>query len=71
MNARQREIVRIKEDIFYYKKYRQNLKKFTFELISKNPNLRFKFYKLLKEIEDITLILEFLENHIYITKKLD
>ena len=56
-----KETRKIEKDILYYEAYRQNLKKFTFEMISEKPNMRLKYYKLLEEVDNMTIKIEALK----------
>jgi hypothetical protein len=62
MSEIREEIKKIDKDIAYFEKYRQNLKKYAFELTKEEGNKRIKYYRILEEVERMTLKIELLRN---------
>jgi hypothetical protein len=62
MSEIREEIKKIDKDIAYFEKYRQSLKKYAFELTKEEGNKRIKYYRILEEVERMTLKIELLRN---------
>jgi hypothetical protein len=62
MSEIREEIKKVDKDISYFEKYRQNLKKYAFEFVHEKENKRVKYYKILEEVDRMTLKIEFLKN---------
>jgi hypothetical protein len=62
MSEIREEIKKVDKDINYFEKYRQNLKKYAFEFIQDKENKRIKYYKILEEVDRMTLKIELLKN---------
>ena len=62
MNDIREEIKKVDKDIVYFEKYRYSLKKYAFEFVLDKENKRIKYYKLLEEVDRMTLKIEMLRN---------
>lgn len=51
------EISKLDEEILYWKKYQSNLKTFLFYQTKRQPNFSNNFYKILEELDRISIII--------------